>query len=188
MKKLVTLLLTLLTFIVSAQNTVSVDPFYADSLQYHFNEDSSEVTVVVVAFAGTVNREQFNQFVDNRVKVLNNQASQYDQLAAERREKAQREREKYQKQTGKDPSELFKDLLEKIAGDWQITINDKSDRLRIATDGSFTSQKSGNGTIKPLAQDYFILQLDSGTKLELYRKGDGWTTAEGKSVVLKRIG
>ncbi len=172
---------------ISAQNqSLNADPFTADSIQYYINPDSS-VTVLVIVNAGTVSFQEFQTFLENRAKTLLNQASQLEQIAQARREKAAREREAFEDRTGKDASELFKDRLEKLSGDWTIKIGNKSDVLTIAADGSFTSVKSGAGQIKFVAEDKIILALADGTTIELFENGADWRTADGNKVTLKRV-
>lgn len=187
MKYIITLGLLLIALLAGAQNNnLNADPFTADSIQYHINPDSS-VTVLVIVNAGTVSFQEFQTFLENRAKTFLNQASQLEQLAQARREKAALERAAFEDRTGKDANELFKERLERLAGDWQITIGTRSDQLTIKPDGSFTSVKSGPGQIKFVAEDKIILALEDGTSIELFEKGGEWYTADGKSVSLKRV-
>lgn len=185
MKYIITLVLLFVTLFAGAQNQ-NADPFTADSIQYHINQDST-VTVLVIVNAGTVSFQEFQTFLENRAKTLLNQASQLEQLAQARREKAALEREAFEDRTGKDASELFKDRLEKLAGTWTITIGTRSDQLTISPDGSFTSVKSGPGQIKFVAEDKIVLSLQDGTSVELFEKGGEWYTGDGKSVSLRRV-
>ena len=187
MKYIITLGLSLIALLAGAQNNnLNADPFTADSIQYHINPDSS-VTVLVVVNAGTVSFSEFQTFLENRAKTLLNQASQLEQLAQARRDKAARERERFEDRTGKDANELFKERLERLAGAWTITIGTRSDQLTIASDGSFTSVKSGPGQIKFVAEDKIILALQDGTSIELFEKEGSWYTSDGKSVTLRRV-
>lgn len=182
MKHIITLGFLFVTLFAGAQQ--SIEAASADSVQYHVNADS---TVSVFVMVGTVPFDQYLQFLNIRAQTLDNQASLFKQEAARKDEKARRERERYEQLSGKPAAELYKDQLEKIVDDWIITIGSKSDQLTIASDGSFTSQKSGPGQIKFLAVDNLILSLEDGTSIELFQKGEDWVTADGKAVTLRRV-
>lgn len=184
MKALFSILVFSLVAIGAGSQTL--DPLSADSVTIVRNQDGT-YTIGVHYFFPPADSATTAQFLQNRVKTFQRQASQLAQESDRRQRQAAREARFFEDRTGIPLDSLFASILEGLAGDWVLKIGDKKDNLTIEKDGRFKSKKSGNGQIKIAAEDKILLAFEGqGTTLELYKRKETWRSLDGENVVLER--
>lgn len=83
---------------------------------------------------------------------------------------------------------LYTEELKKLAGNWDLIVNDKKDNLSLDENGQFITDKSGEGKVSVLADNArkITLKLGESKAIEMYLEGDDLYLNDKNNIALQR--
>lgn len=182
------LLFALLASTATAQNRQVLQPETADTCLYVQNPDGTW-GIFASTFYPAVADSTKKKIELSRVSLQLNLFADFEKrFKAQQKQLRQDSIKLAQAIKNINPNDLYRADLESLAGVWKLTIADKTDELTVDSLGTFTSKKSGGGTITVLADGAKKIRLTlAASKIPLTREGENLFENEELKTRFKRV-